>query len=362
MRLLVLGQGPQLPIPGVTVRTVGSMGGTRRILGPDWPSALVGNLGERDVRLPLQVRASLDRRFVSALRDEVARERPTVLHAYPSTMAPFLWTVDGPLHRHLDLIDALSVVMDGDARNARQPLRSALRLEAHLLRRFEAGAVARSDSASLVSAADQESAPGLERAEVIPNGVDPSEFPFESPVNRPPTVVFIGNMNWPPNVEAARRIVRDIFPRVRELRPDARLRIVGVGGGGRVHRLGLSPGVEIVGAVARVAPELHNASCTLIPMWSGAGMKNKALEAFSSGTPVVSNELGLKGIAGIEAGRHVLVDESAQGLANACVRLFDDAAERRHLAAQAATLVHREYTWAKQAERLMELYFRETGL
>ena len=73
-----------------------------------------------------------------------------------------------------------------------------------------------------------------------------------------------------------------------------------------------------------MADELQGAAVAVLPVLSGSGMKNKVLEALATGTPVVANRLGVRGVEGVVDGRHVLLAEDAEAMAAACVRLLRD--------------------------------------
>ena len=102
--------------------------------------------------------------------------------------------------------------------------------------------------------------------------------------------------------------------------------------------------------------ELHGAAIAVLPMFSGSGMKNKVLEAFCAGTPVVTNAAGIDGVAGARPGVHHVQAEGADALAAECVRLLRDPGRRSALAREAVALVEREYGWARSADALLELY------
>jgi glycosyltransferase involved in cell wall biosynthesis len=105
-----------------------------------------------------------------------------------------------------------------------------------------------------------------------------------------------------------------------------------------------------------MAAELHGAAVAVLPMFSGSGMKNKVLEAFCAGTPVVTNRSGIAGVTGAEAGRDHLSAEGAADIAAATARLLLDAAERSRLASAALALVEDRFTWRRQVDALMALY------
>lgn len=344
MTLLAFGTG-QVPVAGIRV-----IGVRRR------PSALLaGNLRVPDPRLPLQTRLCLSTAMLRAVAVEIRRDPPDVVHVTLARMAPYL-PPPGAWHRHLDLVDALSLNMATRARGSRGAARLAFAAEARLMRRYEAACVADVESASLVSEADRRQAPGLQAAAVVPNGVDVERFPYVAPRDRPTTLMFFGNLGYFHNVEPARHVAQEVLPRVLRRVPGATLRLVGARPAAAVLRLGAIDGVEVVGAVADMATELHRAAVAIIPMFTGSGMKNKVLEAFSAGTPVVTNEVGIEGVQGARAGAHHLQGETADALADRCVELLLDARRRVELAEAGRALVERDFTWSAQAQRLLRLY------
>jgi glycosyltransferase involved in cell wall biosynthesis len=344
--LIAFGDG-RLTIPGVRV-----VGVPRRS-----PALVAGNLRAPDPRLPLQTRLFLSAAMSRSVADEIRRDPPDVVHATLARMASYL-PPPGPWHRHLDLVDALSLNMASRARASRGMARVAFDVEARLMRRYEAACAAGCESTSLVSEADRRRAPGLEAAAVVPNGVDVARFAFAEPLGRPPTLIFFGNLGYFHNVEPARYVAQEVLPRLRRWVPGATLRLAGARPAAAVLRLAALDGVQVVGAVADMAAELHGAAVAIVPMFTGSGMKNKVLEAFSAGTPVVTNAAGIEGVEGAHAGRHHLEGETADALAERCAELLSNPRRCAELAREARLLVEREYTWAAQAERLLALYAR----
>ena len=146
-----------------------------------------------------------------------------------------------------------------------------------------------------------------------------------------------------------------------EAEPGVRLRLVGARPAAAVRRLADLDGVELHPDVADMAAELHRAAVAVLPMFSGSGMKNKVLEAFCAGLPVVTNATGIAGIEGAEAGEHYLRAEGADELAAACVRLLREPEERSRLAANGLELARANYSWRSRADSLIELYTGSRG-
>jgi glycosyltransferase involved in cell wall biosynthesis len=187
-------------------------------------------------------------------------------------------------------------------------------------------------------------------------GIDLDRFHFAAPVDRPPTLLFFGNLGYFHNVEPARFIAQEVIPLVRRELPDARLRIAGARPTKAVLALDSLPGVDVAGPVDDMVAELHHAAAAVLPIFTGSGIKMKVLESFAAGTPVVTNALGADGVAGAEAGRHYLAGESAAALAAACITLLRDQKQSLALATAGRALIEARYTWAAQVERLLALY------
>jgi glycosyltransferase involved in cell wall biosynthesis len=142
----------------------------------------------------------------------------------------------------------------------------------------------------------------------------------------PEVALFLGNYLHHPNVEAAHRLVDEVWPRVRALRPDARLRLAGPHHG-PIAALADRPGVEVAGFVEDLAALLGGARLLLSPLWSGGGFRVKSATALLHGLPVVTNPLGARGCRAPEPACAVCDDD--QALAEAAARLLGDAAQAR---------------------------------
>ena len=248
--------------------------------------------------------------------------------------------------------------MESRAQAMHGPGRIPFATEAQLAASYEARAAAMADSVSLVSEVDRTRARALQRAAVILIGVDQSAFPFAEPSERDPVLVFFGNLGYFHNLEPVRRAAREVLPRLRARLRRASLRIVGARPTPAVARLEQVPGAQLVGPVERIVDELHRAAVALLPIVSGSGMQNKLLEAFSAGTPVVTTRAAIRPIPAAQPGRHCLVGETADELADACAALMTDRDLRVRIAREARELADRHYGVEGQADALLELYGR----
>lgn len=136
-------------------------------------------------------------------------------------------------------------------------------------------------------------------------------------------LVFVGGFRHPPNVDAARWLAEDILPRVRAVRPEIGLSLVGSDAPPEVLALGAQPGITVHGFVPDLEPLLDQHRISVAPLRYGAGVKGKVNQALALGLPVVATRCAVEGM-GMEDGRDSLVADDAEGLAAAILRLYDD--------------------------------------
>lgn len=198
---------------------------------------------------------------------------------------------------------------------------------------------------------------GSPKAVVIPNGYELAE-PHEvrTPDPAAPVVVMIGLHTYEPNADAAWFFAEEVLPRLREERPGARFRLVGAYDW-QIEPLRDHPGVEIVGRVEDLQPELRAADLTVIPVRFGGGTRLKALEAFAWRIPVVSTQVGVEGI-GVEAEEHYLRAETPDEFLRACLRVIDDADLRRRVTDAAHRHWSDGFQWSSLRPRIADLASR----
>ncbi len=227
------------------------------------------------------------------------------------------------------------------------------RTEGRRLRRLERGLPARVRAVVLVSEAEANvyrgfCAPG--NVCVVPNGVDTDYFhPAEAQTSA--DCVFVGALDYLPNSDGIRWLCREVWPKVRRQRPDARLRIVGRNPSHAVRRLGTQAGVDVVGPVPDVRPYLANAGIAVVPLRLARGVQNKVLEALAMGKAVVATSPALAALD-VHNEVDVLCADGVDAWTDAIVRLLTDAGLRRRLGAAGRKYVEQRHHWDTCLARL----------
>ena len=193
----------------------------------------------------------------------------------------------------------------------------------------------------------------LRASAVVPNGVDIETFLPADPAARVPgRVIFTGTMGYYPNVQAVLFFAEKCWPAIRARLPDATWEIVGSHPPAEVLALAALPGVTVTGAVADVRPHLAAASVAIAPLLIGGGTRLKILEAFATGTPMVSTRIGCEGLA-VVPGVSLLVEDDPPAFAEAVVRVLTDASLRARLSLAGRSVAESTYGWARCGDQLV---------
>jgi len=201
------------------------------------------------------------------------------------------------------------------------------RLETWRYRHFERKYAQRYELAITVSSVDEAYARAHfrpNRLVTVPIPVDPEYFqPLTAFQEVPGRIMFTGTMNHPPNVDAALYFAHEVFPKIRQLWPQAEFWIVGRDPAPEVQNLSNLPGIVVTGFVEDIRHYIATAEVIVVPLRYGAGMRNKILEAWGMEKCIVSTSLGAEGLA-YEEGKHLLIADNRDTMVTQILRIFND--------------------------------------
>lgn len=248
----------------------------------------------------------------------------------------------------MDFVDMDSAKFAEQAQSAKGATRMVLSREAKRLLAFEAATGKRADVSLFVSRAEAdlfERATGI-RADVLENGIDLEHFKPDvvAPVDAPkPLIVFTGQMDYAPNVEAVTGFVHDVLPRVF----DATFAIVGRAPTAAVKGLA-GEQVIVTGEVPDTRPWLAAADVVVAPLKLARGVQNKVLEAMAMGKPVIASPSAALGIDAAD-GRDLILAEDPADAINTLLR---DPERRRAIGLSARARMVTRYGWDAQMQPL----------
>ena len=255
-----------------------------------------------------------------------------------------------PAPRHvIDLVDVDSAKWLDYSHNSSVPMRWVYRVESKRLAAIESGKRDRFDAVTVVSDAEAD----LYRSHVgehcglavLRHAVDVEYFqPLAD--NDSQTIVFIGVLNYRPNVDGVTWFVHNVMPALRSRCENARLLIVGRDPSPAVEQLNEQAGVQVVGSVADVREYLQKAAAVIAPLRIARGVQTKVLEAMAAARVAVCSPPAARGIHARD-GEHLLVADEPQQWVEQLQSVLTDTALRQRLARSARYQVQQVYPWDK---------------
>lgn len=286
--------------------------------------------------------------------------------AYSVQMAHFVPVLAPDIRFLMDFVDFDSAKYATYGAQGSGPMNWINRREGRVLLDFERRTAQRANVSSFVSEAEaalfrNASGLGVDRVVAIENGVALDYFhpaaAFPSVDGEEgPLLVFTGQMDYRPNVEAVESFARQTLPAIRTVRADARFAIVGRNPSKAVQALADLPGVIVTGGVPDVRGWLAAADVVVAPLRIARGIQNKVLEAMAMGRPVVASPQAAEGIDAHDE-QHFLIAANPAEEAAKIVALLADPLRAQHLGFTARARMEERYRWSGTLESLPDLLF-----
>ena len=293
--------------------------------------------------LPLQLAYYRSGQFRKSLKSLLPRHDAVL--AYLIRTGQYLTNTKSEIPSLLLMADAISMAYQRTAMFPDTSLfwRFLFRAELNRLSRYERTCPDSFDQTWLHSRVDQRFlALSPKRVRIVPVGIDLDEFPFSEGASGN-VIAFVGNMSFSLNVDACRSFLRHIFPALRK-RAEVRFRVIGACPSPIQRELTKYDGVEVTGAVRRIADAIDGVFCGVCPVRAGAGIQNKVLNYLALGIPCVTSKIGHEGIDAL-AGRDLLVYEDEGQAADFILRLYRDPSLRSELAVNGRRFIETAHDW-----------------
>lgn len=242
-----------------------------------------------------------------------------------------------------------SVIWRRHAEEARQRAKKAyFRLQARRMEKFEGDICRRAGHIVAVSEVDRAAMRdffGAERISSVSTGVDLGYFappPAPQPIA---DLIFVGSMDWLPNIDAIQYFAAEILPLIHKQRPECRVIVAGRRPAPVLQELARQePRIILTGTVPDVRPYVWGSTVSIVPLRIGGGTRLKIFEAIAAKLPVVSTSIGAEGLP-LEDGKHIALADTPDAFAGACLNLLANATARQHRAKEAWEFVAARFSW-----------------
>jgi sugar transferase (PEP-CTERM/EpsH1 system associated) len=325
---------------------------------PKWKSA-VNCLRALYTDLPLQVLYFQSEEMKHTLDQLLGQHKFDAIHVQHLRMAPYL-SSRKDLPRILDLPDAFSLYWERRKKVNTGFIKTFVEdIEQKRLLKFER--VLKEFQLSLVCSQEDldylQDRHHVDNLRLLPNGVDLDTFaPGNHDYSHNHTLLFTGNMDYAPNVDAALYFMEEIFPVVQKQFPKVRFVIAGQRPVQKIMDLA-GEHVVVTGFVKDLAEVYRQASVVVAPLRFGAGTQNKVLEAMAVGVPVVCSNIGFKGL-GIRSGEGAIMQTDPAAFASSVCDLLSSEQLRQEVGSSGVNVTRARFDWEAVTLQL-EKYFNE---
>ena len=270
-------------------------------------------------------------------------------------VAEYVKNTDIP--KTIDYQDVFSAGVKRRSQTSPFYMKPVLNMEYKRLLKYEHDVFNLFNNKTIISIPDRDLIPHPEKdkIEIVINGVDTDFFkPME--IKKEYELVFTGNMGYPPNVNAANFLAKEILPIVHQKKPNVKLTIAGATPHPSVQAL-KSDHVHVTGWVDDIRECYAKANIFIAPMQIGTGLQNKLLEAMAMKIPSITSGLANNAL-NAKHGEEILVGNSADEFATHIINILENPDLAQRLAENGYAFVHSNYDWIAATKKLENLIIK----
>jgi glycosyltransferase involved in cell wall biosynthesis len=196
--------------------------------------------------------------------------------------------------------------------------------------------------------------------DILLNGVDLETFDVKEghDYTHNHTLLFTGNMDYAPNVDAVQYFVKEMWPAIAAANPVTKFIIAGQRPVDAVKKLA-NDRIEVTGFIPDLRDMYAEASVVVAPLRFGAGTQNKVLEAMAMGVPTVCTHIGFEGLQ-IQSGQGVIMAKEKELFIKEVNTLLSDASKRKEVGEKGLEIARSRFSWDKIAEKLESFFIEIT--
>ncbi len=211
------------------------------------------------------------------------------------------------------------------------------------------------DFHTIISAQDRQYIfhPNKNEIAIVPNGIDTDFFkPID--INKSYDLVFVGNMSYPPNVDAMLFLVKEILPFLKIKRPNISLLIAGSSPSKEILEL-QNQNITVTGWVDDIRQSYASSKVFVAPLRIGTGLQNKLLEAMAMGVPCITSVLANKAL-NAEPNEEIIVCENTNDYINQIQALLSNPEWQTNLSQNGRSFICANFFWETSVKIYVEKF------
>lgn len=304
-------------------------------------------------KLPFQVGYFYQSSIKNKILKIVKQKSPDILYCQLIRTTEYVKHIHN-IPKTLDYMDALSAGMEKRAKIANWIKKQPLKIEGKRLKIYENKIFDYFDHHTIISKQDQKliSHPLNQKITIVPNGIDDYFLQYTpSNLTKEYDLVFVGNLNYAPNIEGCLFIVNELLPFFKKSGKDLTVLLSGANPSPKILKLNQLKNVTVIGWVDDIRESYSKGTIFVAPLFIGTGLQNKLLEAMSLNVPCITTSL-VNNALGAEPNSEIIIADSAIEFYNQINIMLKDSSLTERISMNAKKFVAKNYSWKKETRKI----------
>ena len=305
---------------------------------------------------PFQVNYFYHRKIQKKINSNISVIKPD--HIFCQLVRTALYVKDEhSIPKTLDYMDALSKGLERRIKISKFWQKPFVKMEWQRMKRFENLAFEFFNNHIIISSSDRNEIAHInnKNIEIIPNGIDANYYQ-KIITDKIYDLIFIGNLSYVPNIEAAKFISKKIFPLLQEKVPNIKILISGSNPSKKVLRLS-NENIKVTGWVDDIRETYCSGKVFFAPMSLGSGLQNKLLEAMSLGIPCITSNLCNESLGATHM-KNIIIGNSVEQYISQILNILSNPELISEIEKNGREFVNKKFSWESSNKILLEILKR----
>ncbi|MDX1350360.1 MAG: glycosyltransferase family 4 protein [Putridiphycobacter sp.] len=295
---------------------------------------------------PFQVHYFYQRKIATSISKQIDQLEPDYIYCQLIRVSEYVKDIHH-IPKTIDYMDALSVGMMRQASINSGVKRYVMKLEGERLKRYENRIFDYFNHHTIISEQDKQliSHTANYSIKVVPNGIDDSFLSYNKPVEKVYDLVFVGNLNYAPNVDSCMFIIDELLPALQKTKPDVRILLAGTNPNDKIiEKAKYRPNITISGWVDDIRACYLSSEICIAPLFIGTGLQNKLLESMALGVPCITTSLANNALKA-KPNSEILIANTLQDYEQLISKLLKDKELYQTISQNGKSFVKSHFNW-----------------